>query len=180
LQFEGSHFEALHRRAVESHERPCSAQSVHVAPERPQAVASVPARHVVVPPSALQHPPGHSAGPQFVTVRPQTRRPSQNWKPFAGQSAQLWPAVPQARESLPTRHVPFESQHPVEHVEGPQAPPSTLASVVSSSRLERPQPGVTVMKKSAADTASATNRRSEGMRMGEVVSGSVAEARQRR
>jgi hypothetical protein len=91
---------------------------------------------------------------------------------LAGQSAQRWPAVPQARMSLPTRQMPFESQHPVEQVDGPQLPPSTtLASVVSSSRLDRPQPGVRVTKKSAADTASATNRRSEGMRMEEVASG---------
>jgi hypothetical protein len=61
-------------------------------------------------------------------------------KPFATQSLQRPPADPHARVSLPVRHVPVASQHPVGHVEalhgrGVVVPPSS----VSGSRLERPQ-----------------------------------------
>ena len=89
-QFVESHLPAPHERWTGSHVRPCCAQSVHAAPERPHAFASLPARHVAVPLSKLQHPPGHVDAEQLATVRAQTlpRGTSQVWKPFAMQSEQ--------------------------------------------------------------------------------------------
>jgi hypothetical protein len=135
---------------------------MQLAPERPQALESVPARHRDVPPSVLQQPPGHSSGPHFVTLRPHTFLPSQNWKPFAMQSEQRWPAEPHARASAPMRHTPVaSSQQPLGHVEGPHALPGGVMvpeSNVSTSRLERPQPDASSTRNTVAKAASASRR----------------------
>jgi hypothetical protein len=87
-QFVASHWPTPHARFAGSHDRPCWPQSVHVEPEVPHAAESVPARHVEVPLSKLQQPPGQLLAPQLATVRPHAFFASQNWKPFAMQSEQ--------------------------------------------------------------------------------------------
>jgi hypothetical protein len=165
LQLEASHLPTLHERWIGSHARPCSEQSVHAAPERPQAFGSLPARQIEVPPVKLQHPPEHVEAPQFVTVRAQTLPfgTSQVWKPFAMQSEQRWPVDPHARVSAPVRQMPLPSQQPLGQFDGPQLPTGTPPSAgVSSSRLDRPQPGATRTRNtatSAAKTAAAAGER---------------------
>jgi hypothetical protein len=158
LQFEASHLPVPHVRCTGSHERPCSEQSVQLAPERPHALESVPARHLPTPPSKLQQPPGHSLGPQFCETRAQTLplATSHCWKPVAMQSEQRWPVEPHARVSDPTRQTPLASQQPLGQFDGPQVfGGTTLASGgVSTSRLERPHPGARRTRNSAAKTAS--------------------------
>jgi hypothetical protein len=85
LQFVKSHWPVPHDRVVGSQVRPFWLQSVQFAPNCPQALGSVPARQVLPPGSAEQHPFGQSVA-QLVTLRPQTLRASQNSKPFAMQS----------------------------------------------------------------------------------------------
>ena len=109
----------------------------------------------------MQHPFGHEAGPQFASSRPQTRLAVQTEKPCATQSLQRPPADPHARVSLPVRHVPAESQHPVGHVDGlhgrgETVPPSVS---VSGSRLERPHAKKT---KTASATKNEATRRDAG------------------
>ena len=169
LQFDASHLPALHARWIGSHARPSDAQSVQNSPERPQAEESLPARHVDVPPVVLQQPPEHEDAPQLVTVRAQTfpRGTSQVSKPFAMQSAQRCPVAPQARVSPPVRQTPLASQQPLGHVDGPQLPTGAPASAgVSSSRLDRPQPGVTRMRRRATTeaTSAAAKDASEKLR----------------
>lgn len=75
------------------------------------------------------------------------------------QSEQSLPAEPHARVSAPIRHTPLASQQPLEQLEGPHVPGVTVPeSSVSTSRLERPQPGASAMRKSVAKTASGTKR----------------------
>ena len=169
VQFVASHLVVLHARVAPSHVRPSCEQSVQVAPLLPHAVASLPARQVATPLSKLQHPLGHSSGPQFALGRSQTRPfvTSQVVKPFAMQSEHARPADPHACVSEPTRQMPLLSQHPFGQLVGPHVPPSppVLASNVSSSRLERPHPGARTTKKSDAKNASANARRSKDRRM---------------
>jgi len=164
-QFDASHRLVLHAPEATSHERPCAPQSVHACPLRPHAEASLPARHTDVPPCVLQQPLAHVAALQLVTLRPQTRRASQNWKPPATQSLQRAPARPQARRSEPVRQMLFASQHPVGHVEALHVPGVPPSLGVSSSRLERPQPEARRTKNSDAKSARLTKRASEGRRM---------------
>ena len=169
LQLVASHFSTVHSRDEESHERPCWAQSVQLSPERPQAVGSLPARQVGSPPPNAQQPVGQSAGPQSVTLRPQTfpRVTSQNWKPPAMQSEHCAPRDPQAWVSAPMRHVPRLSQQPFGQLDGPHAPASgNRASDVSTSRLERPQPGATTARKRAAKSVSPRKLSKRGSGMG--------------
>jgi hypothetical protein len=155
-QFVASHFPAPHAREDTSHARPSAAQSSQMSPDCPQAVASVPARHFGVALSKLQQPLGHSLASQLTTLRPQTLRPSQNWKPFAMQSEQRCPADPHARVSLPTRHLPVPSQQPFGQFDGPHVvgggvtPPSGRPS---TSRLARPHPGAATTSVSAEKRA---------------------------
>lgn len=165
LQFVASHRVALHVRVVVSHERPSSSQSAHARPPRPHACASVPERQRWRPSSKLQHPPGHDAGPQPGSSRPQTRLDVQTENPSAGQSAQRPPADPHARVSLPVRQMPAASQQPVGHVEalhgrGVITPPSESDS---GSRLVRPHAKKT--KSAAEETKSEKRRRSKEKRM---------------
>lgn len=114
---------------------------MHEPPPVPQVAASLPARQRWRPPSLLQHPPGHDAGPQPGSSRPQTRLAVQTENPCATQSLQRPPAAPHARVSLPVRQTPFASQHPVGQLDALHAPGVTVppSVSVSGSRLERPQ-----------------------------------------
>jgi len=162
-QFVESQRVLLHERVPVSHERPCDAQSMQEEPLRPHAKASTPARHAEVPPWKLQHPVEQFAELQFVTLRPQTPLPLQNWKPFATQSLQRAPKRPQARTSLPVRHVPLVSQQPDGQFAALQlpGPASTPPSVVSISRLERPHPDAVRAKTRATQNARLKKRASE-------------------
>jgi hypothetical protein len=177
LQFEASQRPTLHVREPTSHDRPWRAQSRQLCPLRPHALGSVPERHVGAGEVKSQHPVGHSPGPQLVTLRPQTRRPSQKVKPFAMQSRQLMPPAPHARVSEPTRQTPLLSQQPLGQLDGPQFPGVTPPSGGTSiSRLDRPQPDARKTKNSAATSATDTKRASEGKRIAEKPFGSsVAE-----
>jgi hypothetical protein len=127
---------------------------MHDPPPIPQAEASLPARQRERPPSLLQQPPGHELGLHEASSRPHTRLAVQTVKPCATQSLQRPPADPHARVSLPVRHVPVSSQHPVGHDDGLHGrgvtvPPSVS---VSGSRLERPH---------AKTTSTATKTKSD-------------------
>jgi hypothetical protein len=155
-QFDASHWLDPHWRVAGSQVRPCCAQSMQLAPPRPQAAGSAPARHVGVPVSKLQHPPTQVDESQLVTLRAHAFvRLSQNWKPFATQSEQRWPREPQARVSPPLRQV-LPSQQPLGQFAGVQSEGVPPSVGVSSSRLERPQPGAKTMKKRAAKHATVT------------------------
>jgi hypothetical protein len=178
LQFEASHLPVLHVRVDESQERPWSEQSTHWMPLRPQAEASVPARQRWRPPSKLQQPFGQVDVLQSGSSRPQTRFAPQSLKPSATQSEQRPPADPHARVSVPVRHVPDASQHPVGQFDALQAFGGwiPLSPVVSSSRLDRPQAGVAIPTRNSASTAiaaSTTKRPSCVMRMEEGPSFSI-------
>jgi hypothetical protein len=182
LQLVASHLPRPHARVTVSHARPSAWQSTHEAPFVPHAFAAVPDRQRSRPPSVEQHPLGHSAGEQLVTVRPQTLPLPHESKPMATQSAHAKPPEPHDRVSSPVRHWPAASQHPPGHVEGPHVPGgTTLASKDSGSRLERPQPGVTstsTLKRRTKKAKTWRERRTSGMNIGRATStGSVAEPR---
>lgn len=150
-----------HVRVLGSQRRPWSAQSVHVPPPVPHAPASLPARQRWRPPSLLQQPLGQETGPQLGSSRPHTRLAVQTENPCATQSLHRPPADPHARVSLPVRHVPLESQHPVGHEDALHAPGVTVPPSVrvSGSRLVRPQAKNT---KTASVTKSEATKRDAG------------------
>lgn len=156
LQFEASQRVVPQVRVERSQARPSSSQFAHVLPLLPHAVASVPDRHCAVPPPvSMQHPLGQFDGPQLVTVFAQTRASVQVSKPSVTQSLHAPPPAPHERVLRPVWHWPAASQHPFEHVAGPQAGglplldelEVKLASRSSGSRLERPQPAARTMKR---------------------------------
>jgi hypothetical protein len=104
--------------------------------------------------STAQQPFGQALGLQFVTFRAQTRESVQVSKPVETQSLHAAPATPHARVLRPVWHWPFASQQPFEQVAGPQMAgvpllllEEKLASRSSGSRLDRPQPAASSMKR---------------------------------
>jgi len=165
-QFDASHLPVLQVPDFGSQSRPCCAQFVQFPPKRPHAVGSAPARQISTPPLRSQHPL------QFAQpVRLHVFESPHVSNPFARQSEQRLPCCPHARVSLPRRHWPALSQHPVGHVCGLQ-PPGGGGVIVppssdSDSRLDRPQPGTRTTKMIAARAAVTIKRTSEDRRIGE-------------
>jgi hypothetical protein len=127
-------------------------------------LASAPARQISTPLERSQQPL------QFAQPLRLHVFLSQESKPLATQSLQRFPPDPHAAVSVPSRHVPEESQQPVGHVSALQEPGLTMVplSSVSDSRLDRPHPGATTTSKSAAsatETKNVAKRESEGRRI---------------
>jgi hypothetical protein len=142
VQFAGVQLVAPQAPVTASQTRPLVVQVTHASPVFPHAAGSVPLRQRVRPWSRVQQPSQFEAR-QPGWSRPQTRASLQESKPSAVQSEQRSPIDPQARLSCPFRQTPAESQQPSGHVAGPQlaAAPAPASRGISSSRLERPQPG---------------------------------------
>jgi hypothetical protein len=143
-QFEAVQLVELQEPVAPSQTLPVAAQFPQVKPFLAHAVGSLPLRHRG-PPWERSQQPSQLAAVQVAWSRPQTWLLVQNSNPFARQSEQFSPIDPHARWSCPFRQTPAESQQPPGQESGPQAagvvPPASRG--ISSSRLERPQPGAT-------------------------------------
>jgi len=126
------------------------------------ALASVPAWQTSTPVERSQQP-RQLAQPARAHVRSEP----QVSKPVSAQSLQLAPPLPHALMSLPTRHAPKRSQHPLGHVDAVQLPGGWVVpeSSCSGSRLVRPHPKPNRTNAKTAKIATQIARKAEGKRI---------------
>jgi hypothetical protein len=143
-----------HAWLVGSHcEKPSVWQFAHVAPAVPHWVICVPAWQLPLP---SQQPEGQVEALQVVVTVVQVCVWAEQVL-FEAQLEQARPPVPHAAVEVPAWQLPFESQQPVGHVEGPQLPDvesvvitiMPLSSGSPWSRSERPHPTSPARRKSS-------------------------------
>ena len=127
-QLFGPHACATHVCDVASHTWFFAVQSEHAPPLVPHASELTPEKHVGLPMNVPQHPLGHVLTSHIGVFLMHVCWVASHWsKPSAMQSSHFWPVPPHALMSVPSRHCPLASQHPVGqfaalHV--PASPPS--------------------------------------------------------
>jgi hypothetical protein len=121
LQLAGPQAGAEQVWVTELQTAPVEPQLTQAAPPVPQAFVLSPPTHVRPVGPGWQHPLGHvvELQPPIVCFS-QTRAASQLVKPPAEQLSHAPPLLPHAVKVVPIWQTPLESQHPPEHVAGPQ------------------------------------------------------------